>query len=71
MITIGPGETIVLARTRRSQRGCRGCRCLLDGSGMMVLVASQGRPASECFLTIGKGTLVRTLSRVSPAVASQ
>lgn len=68
VVTLRPWDALVLG----GGQGCScGCRCFLDCTGVVVLVACEGRTTGEGLLAIRKGALVRPLARVRAPVTSQ
>jgi len=55
----------------RSKGRSGGSRGLLDGTSVVILVTSQGRPACKGLLAVGVWALVRSLSRVDTSMSGK
>ena len=69
--TVGIGSS-VRTSPGEARPGCKngggGSRSLLDGTGMMILMASERGPAGKGFLTVGERAFVGPLSGMDPAM---
>jgi hypothetical protein len=68
MVAFGPGLSDDLCRLGSSQRCCSGCRCLFEGSAVVVLVPCESSSTGEGLLAVGERALVRSLALMGLSV---